>query len=232
MKKLIIKRLNFAYNSTTILHNLTFRVKEGDFLSLMGPPGCGKSTLLSIIYALLPVEEGMLLNPFKSASILLHREALHFNRSVEENIRLFSRKEGGNIEDILVDFKLLECRRCRPLELPLLMRKRLELAGAFVAGGDLLILDEPFAGLKSGEREEMNITLKQALQRESRTVLMVTHSVREACYLSNRIILLSSRPARVVKGFSIDKSTTECGDYRLSPIELEIREEIKRGLTV
>lgn len=232
MKKLIIKRLNFAYDNITILAGLTLLVKEGGFLSIIGPPGCGKSTLLSIIYGLLPVEEGMVVNSFNSASLLLHREALHFNRSVEENIRGFSRKDCPDIEPLLARFRLLECKNCRPLELPKAMRKRVELAGALASAGELLILDEPFTGLKEEERRELNILLKQALQRERRTVLMVTHSIKEACYLSDRVVLLSSRPAAVIKSFSVDKRGTDCESYRLTPAEQEIREQIKKGLTV
>lgn len=231
MKRLILKRLSFAYNSNTILDNISFTQERGEFISLIGPPGCGKTTLLSIIYGLLPVPEEMLANPFSSHSMLLHREALHFDRTTEENIISLSR---GNVvcpDDAIRQFELEECRSYPPGRLPRELRKRIELAGAFTAGNELLILDEPFSGLKEKERQRLNIILKQAAARTQTTIIMVTHSISEACYHSERLLLLSSRPATIIKSFSIDKSETSLSSYKLSSAENEVKRMVKSSLT-
>jgi ABC-type nitrate/sulfonate/bicarbonate transport system ATPase subunit len=187
-------------------------------LAIVGPSGCGKSTLLSLVAGLLEPDAGTIriagatrprerlarcaLMPQKDL-LLPWRTALDNACLALEN-RGVSRSEArGRARPLFERFGLADFEGVRPAELSGGMRQRVAFLRTLLAGKEVLLLDEPFGSLDSITRGQMQEWLAHALEQEPRAVLLVTHDVEEALLLSDRVIVLSGRPGRVVNEFEV-----------------------------
>lgn len=193
-----------------VLRDLSFEAGGGEFLSLIGPSGCGKTTLLRLIAGLIrPLAGRIRLNgeevthPSRRVSILFQKPALLAWRTAEENVALplelngTSRREARRrARELLQWVGLGGFERAYPDHLSGGMAQRVALARALIHEPSLLLLDEPFGSLDALTREQMGQELLRIWEACRPTVVMVTHSVPEAVLLSDRVLVLTPRPAR------------------------------------
>ena len=212
--------MSFRYaGGPPVLQDLTFSVKRGSFVTFIGPSGSGKTTLLHILGNMYRSYEGSLTVRSEHLSFVFQAESLLEWKNALQNVLLpfeVNGNGGGSREEIrergrrmLEMVGLSGYESYFPGELSGGMKKRVELARALVTEPDLLILDEPFSSLDLLTRERLNVLLREIHRDTGCTVVLVTHSVEEACYLSNEIQVLSSVPARIVAVESIDRYRQE-----------------------
>ncbi|HLJ67218.1 MAG TPA: ABC transporter ATP-binding protein [Chloroflexota bacterium] len=195
------------------LRDISFDVERNEFVSVIGPSGCGKSTLLRLISDLLPVTGGRVLIGGEGSRVARRRREIGFVfqepalmpwRSTAKNVRLplevLKRDRAGGrqtAESLLNLVGLGEFAGKRPDQLSGGMRQRVSIARALTYDPPLLLMDEPFGALDQITRDEMNNELLNVWEQKQSTVVFVTHSIGEAIYLSDRIVVLSPRPGRI-----------------------------------
>jgi ABC-type nitrate/sulfonate/bicarbonate transport system ATPase subunit len=200
-----------------VLENISIKVGGGEFLSLLGPSGCGKSTLLRLIAGLeLPTSGTITSNGKAIASpdpsrILAFQDATLFPwatvwKNVATGLEARGELKGREhiVNDALALVKLEAFAKAYPHQLSGGMAQRAALARALVNNPEVLLLDEPFGRLDSLTRMVLQDELATIWQRSKFTALLVTHDVEEAILLSERVIVLSDRPAQVVETFAVD----------------------------
>jgi len=197
------------YGRVTALEGVGLRVGRGEVVAVVGPSGCGKSTLLELIAGLQRPDEGTVMAA--EASYMPQRDLLLPWRDALANAALALECEGvprsearRRAEPLFERFGLAEFERARPAELSGGMRQRVAFLRTLLPGRPVLLLDEPFGSLDSITRASMQRWLADALAREPRTVVLVTHDVDEAIFLANRVVVLSPRPGRVVADIEVD----------------------------
>jgi ABC-type nitrate/sulfonate/bicarbonate transport system ATPase subunit len=208
-----VEGLTHSFDELKAIDALTLAAAEGEVLGIVGPSGCGKSTLLELIGGLRRADEGTIeVDGADSDSGRLSRCAYMPQRdlllpwlSAIDNAALAARNRGASRAEarraahpLFERFGLAGFERARPFELSGGMRQRIAFLRTLLADKPVLLLDEPFASLDALTRAEMQEWLAEALAAESRSVILVTHDVEEALYLSDRMAVLSSRPGRVV----------------------------------
>lgn len=245
--ELELREVSFSYHTATgdipAVESLSFTVGRGQFLSIVGPSGCGKSTVLRLMAGFLQPTEGIVLDedtPVRSADwrrglVFQHPELFPW-LTVEGNVDFGLRMRGvsagerrDRVEEYLTLVKLEEFRHKRPYELSGGMQQRVALARALVNQPHILLLDEPFGALDALTREHMQDELRRIHRESASTMVLVTHSVEEAVYLSSRCIALTPRPARIRADVPIDLTGigSESGrDIKACPQFVSLREEI------
>lgn len=218
MKPLLeLKNINYSYHTpdgeTKALSNISFTLSTGEFTAVVGPSGCGKSTLLSLIDGLMRPESGELLlngapltdNSSKIGYMLQHDHLFEW-RSVYRNILLGAEINGpitpevkARALDLLDQYGLGQFAGSKPSELSGGMRQRAALIRTLLLNPELLLLDEPFSALDYQTRLKVSDDIGQIIRHSGKTALLVTHDLSEAVSLSDRIIILSQRPAKVVR---------------------------------
>jgi NitT/TauT family transport system ATP-binding protein len=238
---LSVRNLNKSFptrdGALVALGDVSFDVYPGEFVSIVGPSGCGNTTLLKIIAGLLPKSEGEIevdreqFDPSREVGFVFQKSLLLPWRRVIENVllpieilnmdRAIYRKEAERLLD-LVGLKGFE--HSYPNELSGGMQQRVSIARALIHDPKLLLMDEPFGALDALTRERMNLELLRIWQAARKTVLFVTHGIGEAVFLSDRVIVLSARPSRMIEALDIDlprprnfevRATPEYGRYSL-----------------
>lgn len=206
------RNLSFSYgNGPRILENLSFTVARGSFVTFIGPSGSGKTTLLHILGRMYRRYEGDLSIDSRHLSFVFQDDSLLEWKNALQNVLLPFEISGFPADARERGRRMLELvglggyEDYYPGELSGGMKKRVELARALVTEPDLLILDEPFSSLDLLTRERLNVLLRTIHRRTQCSVVLVTHSVEEACYLSNEIMVLSSVPAQIVAVEEIDR---------------------------
>ncbi len=215
------------YGETHALENLSFSVKETEFISIIGPSGSGKTTILSLIAGLLTASRGKIL--FKGEEIkktsnnigyMLQRDELFPWRTIEKNVFLpLEIKRTNSVENQTRVLKLIEKYGLKdfiksyPYELSGGMRQRVALIRTLANSPDLLLLDEPFSALDSQTRLKVCDDVYSIIKREKKTAILVTHDIAEAISLSDRIIVLTPRPASVLSEHKVNL------DKSLSPLK-------------
>ncbi|MEV6630855.1 ABC transporter ATP-binding protein [Actinoplanes sp. NPDC051470] len=210
MSVLTLDRVSKRYGSLLALDHVSLEVAPGEFVCLLGASGCGKSTLLSLVAGLDEISGGVLDIGGRRVSLMFQEAALFPWLSVRGNIELPLRLNGvgraerrARAEDLLEIVRLREFGDKRPHELSGGMRQRVALARALAQEADILLMDEPFGALDAMTRDILHDELERIWREQSLTVLFVTHNVREAVRLGDRVILLSSRPGRVIEDFPV-----------------------------
>jgi ABC-type nitrate/sulfonate/bicarbonate transport system ATPase subunit len=214
------KRFGAGDRAVQALDGLDLEVAEGEFVSVIGPSGCGKSTLFNILAGLEEPTAGALeLDGARcGASGLLgrvgympQRDLLMPWRTILDNTILGLEVAGvGRAEarrqalELFPAFGLAGFERRRPGELSGGMRQRAALLRTFLAGREVILLDEPFGALDSLTRAGMQQWLVQVWEEHRKTILLITHDVDEALFLSDRVYVLSPRPGRVVLSLDVD----------------------------
>jgi NitT/TauT family transport system ATP-binding protein len=210
-----------AYGGTagiSVVENVSLNIDQGEFVSILGPSGCGKSTLLMMIAGLVRPTQGSLevdgccvTAPLTDIGIAFQQDLLFDWRTVFGNVMIQADMRG-------LDRKTSRERALRlldraglkgfedhyPWQLSGGMRQRVALCRALLHGASVLLMDEPFGALDALTREHMNLDLQNLWLAERPTAVMVTHSISEAVFLSDRVIVLSPRPARFAFEIRID----------------------------
>jgi NitT/TauT family transport system ATP-binding protein len=198
-------------SETKAIENVSFDVAEGEFVSIIGPSGCGKSTLLSVISGLVKPSGGTVTIKGLPAAdnraqigYMLQRDCLFEWRNIYQNailgLEIQNKLTEANIayaESLLDQYGLKEFRKYRPSELSGGMRQRVALIRTLSAKPELLLLDEPFCALDYQTRLYVADEVGTILKKEKKTAILVTHDISEAISLSNRIIVLTARPASI-----------------------------------
>jgi NitT/TauT family transport system ATP-binding protein len=203
----LTKRFGSAPN---VLEDVSLDVAEGEFLCILGASGCGKSTLLSLVADLDHPTAGSVEVLGGKPSLMFQEPALFPWLTAEENVQLALRLKGvGRAErreradELLTLVRLKEAGKKRVHELSGGMRQRVAMARALAQDSHVLLMDEPFAALDAITRDVLHEELVRIRESQKLTVLFVTHNVREAVRLGDRVVLLSSRPGRVVKEYDV-----------------------------
>ena len=192
----------------TALRDLSFEIRRGEFACLLGPSGCGKTTTLRILLGLDKEFSGSFQLPEggtdRIAAVFQEPILLPW-RTVEQNVRLALPRTGrnANLDGLFDSLGLAGMRTLFPAELSLGLARRVALARAFATEPAVLFLDEPFVSLDENTAERLRHLLLSVWSAKPTTALMVTHNLREALMLSDRIIVLSPRPAHVMGIFDV-----------------------------
>jgi NitT/TauT family transport system ATP-binding protein len=209
-----IAGLAHQFGELRVLEAIELEVAPGEVVGLVGPSGCGKSTLLELVAGLREPTRGAIEVGGESAAVerlrktvlLPQRDLLLPWMTAIDNAALAPRNRGASRERARAEarplferFGLAGFEASRPTELSGGMRQRVAFLRTLLAGKPVLLLDEPFASLDAISRAEMQQWLAGALAADRRTTVLVTHDVEEALYLSDRVAVLSSRPATVVE---------------------------------
>jgi len=231
MNLLHINNISKNYHSlkgeTSALSNISFKVENGEFLSILGPSGCGKSTLLNILCGLLEPSTGEIL--FKGDDIkksldkigymfqkdhLFEWDTLFENVTLGLRIKNLMTKDNINkIEALLRDYDLIKFKNHYPRELSGGMRQRVALIRTLALDPEVLFLDEPFSALDFQTRLNVCDDVKSIIMKEKKTAIMVTHDISEAISLSDRILVLSRRPGSIQCDISINFSNKEATPF-------------------
>jgi NitT/TauT family transport system ATP-binding protein len=197
-----------AFGAVVALDGVTLDVAPGETVAVVGPSGCGKSTLLELVCGLQRPDAGTV--DAAPAALMPQRDALLPWLSAIDNAGLALRVAGRTREDARAAarpyfgaFGLDGFEAARPAELSGGMRQRVAFVRTLLAGTPVLCLDEPFGALDALTRVQLQGWLADALEREPRTVLLVTHDVEEAVVLADRVVLLSARPGHVVEALEV-----------------------------
>ncbi|HUQ39397.1 MAG TPA: ABC transporter ATP-binding protein [Acidimicrobiales bacterium] len=196
--------------AVTALDGITLDVAPGEFVCLVGASGCGKSTLLNLVAGLDEPTAGHV-DVGGRAALMFQEAALFPWLTVAGNVELALRLRGvprkdrrGRAEELLAAVHLAEFADARPHQLSGGMRQRVAMARAFAQEADVLLMDEPFGALDAMTRDLLHHELERLWRERGLTVVFVTHNVREAARLADRVVLLSSRPGRIVEEFGVD----------------------------
>lgn len=233
----------------TALTNFNLDIAEGEFVSIVGPSGCGKSTFLNIVLGLIEPASGVIqLNgtrisgPGQERAMVFQEFGLLPWRSVTANVELGlelkgvpSAKRAARATELINLVGLTGFEHHYPHELSGGMKQRVGLARALATEPKVLLMDEPFAALDAQTRDLMQTELLQIWERSKKTVLFVTHSIEEAAYLSDRVIVMTARPGRTKDVIQIDLPRPRDYEMRLTPkfndIKLRIWEVLREELT-
>jgi len=220
------------------LERISFEIHQGDFVSIVGASGCGKSTLLKIISGLLPATSGNVAidgepvaGPLENVGMIFQAPVLLKWRPVLGNVLLpveFAKLDItsylGKARALLKLVGLEGFEEMYPHQLSGGMQQRVSLCRALVTDPQLLLMDEPFGALDAMTRDELDAELLRIWEEKKKTVLFVTHSIQEAVFLSDTVIVMSARPGRLLEMLAIDlprprtmetMSTGRFGEYTL-----------------
>lgn len=232
--------------NTQALSRVSLDIQPGDFVALLGPSGCGKSTLLRLIADLIEPSEGQITIKGKSPrqarldrdyGIVFQAPVLYEWRSVLRNVQLplevmkFSATERDRrAREMLQLVGLKDFERHYPWQLSGGMQQRVSIARALAFEPSILLMDEPFGALDELTRERMNTELLNIWSQTETTVIFVTHSIAEAVFLSNRVVVMTPRPGRIEKIVDIDLPRPRTFETREQTRYFELITEVREGL--
>ena len=204
------KAFGTGADAVTALDSVHLDIEPGEFVCLIGASGCGKSTILNLV-AGLEIPSSGTIDVDGRVAMMFQESALFPWLTVAENIQLPMRLAGigktqraARARELIGTVKLDGFATKRPHQLSGGMRQRAALARAFAQDADILLMDEPFGALDAMTRDVLHDELDELVRARGLTVLFVTHNVREAARLADRIVVMSPRPGRVTAEFSVD----------------------------
>ncbi len=218
--ELRVQHLSHSFGPHEILRDISFSLKEGRVISVVGPSGGGKTTLLHLCAGFLDVEEGKVTNTFKKHAFAFQETRLLPWQTTLDNIAFGLKAQGMKKQqryqlatEIALRFGLEKKDLSKfPKDLSGGMRQRVSFARALVIEPQLLFLDEPFSALDIGLKQELQQILIQLISAGRLTVFFITHDLMEAIKLSDQIIVLDVDPGRVAHTFTIEKPQQERDD--------------------
>ena len=207
-----------ARGAVHALTETSLAVRQGEFISIVGPSGCGKSTLLSLVAGLdapstgtVRIEGQEVRGPHESLGVVFQRDLLLDWRTVMDNVLLQLEMRGqapkahaAKARELLDMVGLQGFHSRYPRELSGGMRQRVAICRALVHDPLLLLMDEPFGALDAMSRDRLNVDLNRICSETKKTVIFITHSISEAVFLGDRVVVMSSRPGRVVADIAIE----------------------------
>lgn len=210
-KKIVISNLSKKYKDHLILDNISLHVDEDEIVSIIGPSGCGKSTIFNILSNLADCDDGNV-NMYGDFSYMYQKDLLLPYKTIIDNVSLPLILKGKNKRDsrdfvkpYFSTFGLVGYENKYPDELSGGMRQRANFMRTFVNSSDIMLLDEPFGALDSITRSSMQKWLLSIKKEIKSTILLITHDIDEAIILSNRIYILSNKPAKVTNEIVVDR---------------------------
>lgn len=228
MNKVEINHIYMNYHSlkgeTEALKDINFTVDDKEFVSIVGPSGCGKSTILNIIAGLIKPSSGEVCLGGTDFNIISKKIGYMFQRdhlfewlTVWDNVALglkiqhkLTSDSKEKINTLLKNYKLWDFRNHYPDELSGGMRQRVALIRTLALDPEVLLLDEPFSALDYQTRLNVSDEIYQIIKQENKTAIMVTHDIAEAVSMSNRVVVLSKRPATIKKVFDVKFEKEYC----------------------
>ena len=247
-----IRDLNMTYPTASgepvrALQGIDLEVRRGEFVSLVGPSGCGKSTLLKIIAGLYRPSSGVasidgqpITGPSRDIGMVFQGPVLLPWRTVLQNVLL--PVEGRHLDTssfherskaLLATMGLEDFHDRYPYQLSGGMQQRVSIARALIQDPAILLMDEPFAALDAMTRDGLNLELLRIWSLTGKTIIFVTHSIVEAVFLSSRIVIMSSRPGRVLEMVDVDLPLPRTLDVMASPefgrLAVHIRSRLEHG---
>ena len=218
-----VSNVDFDYEDSRILNDVSFSVDRGEFVALVGPSGCGKSTILNLISGVLAPDSGHIIadglarhsERLGNISYMQQKDLLLPWRTVSENGRLGLELRGvpkyesaERVKELAVLFGIEDVLDSMPNELSGGMRQRVALLRAVLPDNSVILLDEPFGALDAITRSSLQRWLSEVLDRTDKAVLLVTHDVDEAILMADRVLVMAPNPGRIVaeEKMNIDSS--------------------------
>ncbi|HJT07107.1 MAG TPA: ABC transporter ATP-binding protein [Stellaceae bacterium] len=217
-----VRRLAKSYATANgpvvALEDIDFAVGDGEFIAVLGPSGCGKSTLLKILAGLFPPSGGeaslrgtAITGPRRDIGVVFQSPVLFPWRSVLQNVmlpahvqRLGREQHERTALDLLALVGLGGFERRYPWELSGGMQQRVAIVRALIHDPAMLLMDEPFGALDAMTREQMNLELQRIWLERRKTVVFITHSIPEAVFLADRVLVMTPRPGRIAETVAVD----------------------------
>lgn len=231
----------FAEVGVVAFQDLDFEVAVHEVLCIVGPSGCGKTTLLRVLDGLIRPDDGRVLidgrsitGPAPDVAMVFQHFGLFPWKRLDQNIAYglrLRRRPAAEITRTVAHYVrlvgLAGFEHCYPFQLSGGMQQRAGLARALAVDPSVLLMDEPFASLDAQTRETLQEELSRILEREPKTVVFVTHSVDEAIYLGDRILLMSAHPGRIREILPVDiPRPRDLGQVRADPVAIKLRAHI------
>jgi NitT/TauT family transport system ATP-binding protein len=228
----------YASNGALVLDDVSLSIQPGEFVCLLGASGCGKSTLLNIIAGLEQPSSGSVTVLSGNAAVMFQESALFPWLSARHNVELALKLRGvpraarrASALELLDVVNLADAADKRPHELSGGMRQRVALARSLAQDRPVLLMDEPFAALDAITRDLLHEELELVWRKTGRTIVFVTHNVREAARLGGRVLLMSSRPGRIVNEWRIeDNGPRRIESPEVATLSIEITDQLRKEI--
>ena len=246
MSRIVVRDLTKVYGDLRVVDSLTLDIEAGSFVSIIGPSGCGKTTLMRIVAGLEPATSGEVLlddaspadaRSRKRVAMVPQAPGLLPWRTVQANARLLldvnrsaNPTEADDPNRLLHEVGLGDFLDAYPHELSGGMQQRVALVRALALHAPLVVMDEPFAALDEITRAEMRLLLTRLVDGRGATVLFITHSISEAVALSDRVLVSSSRPSRMVADIAIDLPRPRTAEVDDDPRFIELCAQVRHAL--
>jgi NitT/TauT family transport system ATP-binding protein len=226
------------------LHDISLSVADREFVTIVGPSGCGKSTLLKILSGLIPSTRGVVKlagtpvdRPRRDIGIVFQNPVLLPWRTVLDNVLLPAEVQGlpkgpaqARARDLLKMVGLADFETKYPMELSGGMQQRAAISRALVHDPNILLMDEPFGALDAMTREQMNLDLQRIWMEAGKTVILITHSIPEAVFLGDRVVVMTARPGKIARLVEVDIPRPRSIDVMGDPLFGQLTSEIRRLL--
>lgn len=211
-----IKDMSLIYNTpegeTLAVDNLSLSIKKGEFVAIVGPSGCGKSTILSVIAGLLKPTTGIVnVNTNSIIGYMLQKDYLFEWRNIFDNVCLgleiqkkLTEEEKNYAHKLLEQYGLSDFEKSYPSQLSGGMRQRAALIRTLMLKPEILLLDEPFSALDYQTRLSVSDEIGTVIKKEKKTAILVTHDISEAISLSDKVFVLTKRPAKLKSIYEIN----------------------------
>ena len=236
-----LNKIHYSYSDLKnrtfeAIRNISLSIQEGEFISIIGPSGCGKTTLVNLLAGYIRSEQGeiykngkKILGPGKDRFVINQENDLFDWMNVEENVSFFAENKKA-VQDYIRMVGLENSKKKYPYELSGGMKKRVSIARALAANTEVIIMDEPFNSLDYSMKEKLYDDLAKIWKKTNKTIILISHDIEEAIYLSDRVILLGNKPASIKKIYTIPFSYPREKGLKDSTRFMNLEKQIKIDL--